>query len=468
MAENESFNTKIIMAGADREQWYNTTQLPKIQDDYRLHLSCVRNIFDALVKRGLVTPDPYKKDNKITAIVIPDTTPFNDNERSQVLGTRLSNYESVIDYVCNYMRFSCEMLTIDAIKKMIELNNAFSWNNLSLNSTRSNTRALATVLNELKNNADQLTVSLIKDNTIKTQNAISEINNVLKGLADFQRERYKLDIRKNILENSSFNKEKAYSSAQDMTNEIKRLFPSCMAKRSLSGELVGEVVAEETAPNKAELQDALLAKLKVVEESGQTKTQKIDTHAILMESLRLVGTTYDTYKVIYDKISANHEILQNGKKSFKVKFIRLLRALFGLDEPPVDYEVVLTDKKTDVKRKETIHYNEFSSGLIKRVKIYSAFAMRDTPGYNKISQQKDEAILEYLNKQITENNHLFALIIALDDYFKNNVDMADRPKIKGCSMELTTIKNILVKANQQRSDYIAYAEEAEQMKKLGI
>ena len=139
MAENESFNTKIIMAGADREQWYNTTQLPKIQDDYRLHLSCVRNIFDALVKRGLITPDPYKKDNKITAIVIPDTTPFNDNERSQVLGTRLSNYESVIDYVCNYMRFSCEMLTIDAIKKMIELNNAFSWNNLSLNSTRSNT-----------------------------------------------------------------------------------------------------------------------------------------------------------------------------------------------------------------------------------------------------------------------------------------------------------------------------------------
>ena len=35
-------------------------------------------------------------------------------------------------------------------------------------------------------------------------------------------------------------------------------------------------------------------------------------------------------------------------------------------------------------------------------------------------------------------------------------------------MELTTIKNIIVKANQQRSDYVAYAEEAEQMKKLGL
>ncbi|MCQ2240800.1 hypothetical protein [Treponema sp.] len=468
MAENESFNTKIIMAGADREQWYNSVQLPKIQDDYRLHLSCVRNIFDALVKRGLITPDPYKKENKITSIQIPDTTPFNDNERSQILGIRLSNYESVIDYVCNYMRFSVEMLSIDVIKKMLELNNSFTWTNLSLNSTRSNTRALATVINELKNNVDQLTLSMIKDNTLKTQNAITEICTVLKELAEFQRERYKLDIRKNILENSGFDKEKAYSSTQDMVNEIKRLFPSSMPKRPLSAELVAEVAAEETAPNKAELQATLLAKIKIPETTSETKTQKIDTHAILMEALRLVGTTYDSYKVIYDKITANHEVLQNGRKSFKVKFIRLLRSIFGLDEPPVDYEVLLTDKKTEAKKKETVHYNEFSAGLLKRVKIYSAFAMKDTPGYNKISQQKDEAILEYLNKQITENNHLFALVIALDEYFKNNVDMTDRSKIKGCSMELTTIKNILVKANQQRSDYIAYAEEAEQMKKLGI
>lgn len=468
MAENESFNTKIIMAGADREQWYNCTRLPKIQDDYRLHLSCVRNIFEALVRRGLIEPDPYKKENKVTSIQTPDTTPFNDNERPQVLGLRLSDYESVIDYVCNYMRFSVEMLSIDVIKKMLELNNAFSWNNLSLNSTRSNTRALATVINELKNNADQLTLSMIKDNTVKTQNAITEITDVLKGLAEFQKERYKLEIRKNILENSSFDKGKAYASTQGMVTEIRRLFTSCMQKRPLINELIMEVAAEETAPNKEELQQALLAKLQVKEESAEAKVQKIDTHTILMEALRLVGTTYDSYKVIYEKIMANHAIMQSGKKSFKQKFLKLIRAIFGLDEPPVEYEVTLTDKKSDTKRKELIFYNDFSSGLLKRIKIYSAFATKDTPGYNKINQQKDEAILEYLNKQMTENNHLFALIIGLDDYFKNNVAPLNRSKIKGCSMELTTIKNILVKANQQRTDYVAYTEEAEQMKKLGI
>ncbi|MBQ0040294.1 MAG: hypothetical protein KBS64_07705 [Treponema sp.] len=468
MAENESFNTRIIMAATDREQWYDGVQLPKIQDDYRLHLSCVRNIFDALVKRGLITPDPYKKENKITSIQSPETTPFTDGERSQVLGIRLSNYESMVDYVCNYMRFSVEMLNIESIKKMMELNNTFTWNNLSLNSTRSNTRALVTVVNELKNNADQLTLSMIKDNILKTQNAMAEITAVLKELAEFQRERYKLEIRKSILENSSFDKGKAYESTAGMVTEIRRLFPSCMPKRPMNSELIQELAAEETAPNKAALQEALLAKISVKTETQESKTNTVDLHAIVMEALRLVGTTYDSYKVVLDKIIANHDVLQSGKKSFMDKLKKLFRQIFGLDEPSVDYEVVIIDKKSDAKKKEIVHYKEFTEGLLKRIKIYSAFSMKDTPGYNKINQQNDDAILDYLNKQITENNHLFALIVALDEYFKNNVSPMDRSKIKGCSMELTVIKNILVKANQQRSDYVAYMEEAEQMRKLGI
>ena len=35
-------------------------------------------------------------------------------------------------------------------------------------------------------------------------------------------------------------------------------------------------------------------------------------------------------------------------------------------------------------------------------------------------------------------------------------------------MELTSIKNIIVKTNQIRAEYVAYIEEAEQLKRLGI
>ena len=58
--------------------------------------------------------------------------------------------------------------------------------------------------------------------------------------------------------------------------------------------------------------------------------------------------------------------------------------------------------------------------------------------------------------------------MALDEYFKNNVNPLERSKIRGITMELTTIRNIIVKSNQIRAEYVAYAEEQEQMRKLGI
>ena len=61
MTENENFNQKIISAAEEREQWFDNVELPKLLEDYRLHFSCLRNIFDNLVKRSLVVPDPYKR-----------------------------------------------------------------------------------------------------------------------------------------------------------------------------------------------------------------------------------------------------------------------------------------------------------------------------------------------------------------------------------------------------------------------
>ena len=57
---------------------------------------------------------------------------------------------------------------------------------------------------------------------------------------------------------------------------------------------------------------------------------------------------------------------------------------------------------------------------------------------------------------------------ALDEYFKNKANAVDRTKIKGISMELTAVKNVLVKVNQHRAEYVSYKEEQEQMRKLGI
>ena len=84
-------------------------------------------------------------------------------------------------------------------------------------------------------------------------------------------------------------------------------------------------------------------------------------------------------------------------------------------------------------------------------------------------QRTDEtAILEFVNKQISENQEILTLLESADEYFKNNVSIANRTKIRGLKMDLIAIKNNLIKATQKRSEYISYVEERNQMKKLGI
>ncbi|MGN0729846.1 hypothetical protein [Treponema sp.] len=467
MTVNENFNQEIISAADEREQWFDTVELPKLLENYRLHFSCLRNIFDNLVKRSLVVPDPYKSDNRVTEISLPETTSFADNERSIVLGIRLSKYETMLDYICNFMKFSVAQLDTGKIKKMLDLNNTFSWANLSVNSTRPNTRALAISINELKNGLQPIVQSLLKDSISKSQTAMDEIDKTLKTLADFQRERYKIAVRKSVFGNPSFDREKAFASSGALMGEIKRLFSSCMAGRNFNNELVSEIVAEETSLEKEKLQKALYEKIKVNEIPQETKVT-VDTHAIIMDALRTLASSGEQFSIIAEKINMNHNLLQSERKSLKESILRFLRGIFGLEEPPVSYEIFITDKRTETKKKEIISFNEFYTHLLKKARVYASFSSLNSPGYKKADGQNDSALLEYLNKQMVENNHIFAQLYGLDEFFKNSSKTSDRSKIKGLSMELMTIKNIVVKFNQKRAEYLSYVEEQEQMKKLGI
>ena len=94
--------------------------------------------------------------------------------------------------------------------------------------------------------------------------------------------------------------------------------------------------------------------------------------------------------------------------------------------------------------------------------------IRKSSSYERISQQSEEKILEYVNQQLAECNKLLKLLNGLDEFFKASVLNEDKSKIKGLKMEITAIKNSVVKVNQHRSEYTAYIEEEAQLRKLGI
>jgi hypothetical protein len=56
----------------------------------------------------------------------------------------------------------------------------------------------------------------------------------------------------------------------------------------------------------------------------------------------------------------------------------------------------------------------------------------------------------------------------LDTFFKNAVEREQKAELKGIKIELTSINNSMVRANQKKHEYIARKDEFEQMKRLGI
>lgn len=468
MDSKDNFSVQLLQALDNKSAWLDSVALPKLLENYRLHSSCVRNISDTLVKKSLITPDPYKHDKKISGIVCPESTEFSEGDRSSVIGLRLSDYDSMLDFLCNYFKFSVSNLDNSKISKLMNLNNTFLWNSFSLNSPKANTRGLASLIAHAKTGADPLTVSLLNDSVAKSAKAITEINKTLTELADFQKEMYKGQIRKNVFEHPAFDRENAFKSAQNLTAQIKKTIPAVLGKKSFNAELVAELVAEEFENDKEERRKKVLDKLRVVEEKKVKKQNQVNTKDLLMDTISVIGALSPQLTSIIEKIKGNHSILESEHNSLFDKIKIIFRKAFNLQEPPVIYEVLEIDQATHAKRKVAIDYNDFIANLERRNRVYTSFNSKKSPGYQRVYNIAEDKILDFIKKQLAECQALSIQLAALDEYFKTKPSAQNKVRIRGIKIDLTAMKNTLIKINQRRADYVAYIEEQAQMKKLGI
>ena len=467
--ENENNFTETLIQALDaKAQWYDLEELPRILENYRLLHTCIKVLFDFLVKKALITPDPYKVDKKISDIKPLENTQFLENERSIIMGQRFSDYESTLDFLCNYYKFSVSQLTLTNVKKLVDLNNSITWNSFSANSNKVNTRVLSTLIFSARQSSDALTASMVNDNLSKASQALNDINAALKDYTDFQKEWYKGQVRKNVLLNPNFDANKANSDPASELQQIKKNFTSGMGKTPFYNELIEEIIQEDQGEKKEELQKKLLAKLNVQKEADKKTVKRVDTKALIMGALQVLGSTPPQIGAIAQKIHDNHDLLLSEHNSFMDKLKRVFRKAFGIAEKPVVYNLIIVEQTTGAKRTERIEYQAFMSELATKAKRYASIAQANSPNYQKIFAMPEEKIADFVAAQISECNHLMVQLNALDEYFKATANPMNKSKVKGLKIDIATLKNSIVKANQQRVEYTSYIEEEAQMKRLGI
>ena len=468
--EVDNFVNELQTALNKKQEWYNSVRLQEMLMQYRLMYTCVKTLFETFVKKSLIVPDPYRLDKKISEIVVPETSGFAESEISKVFGERFSNYETMLDFICTYFRFSMENFTIQKVKQLIDLNKVFEWDNLSSNSTRMNTRALAMVISNAKKGAPNVVQSMINDSIDKCAQSTVEINKMLNELAGFLRELYKGGLRRDLFDHPDFDKAKAAESSEAELAEIKRLYTKVTGKKNFYTDLVNEIIEEDHAPDKDRRRAAVLERLQIKESSKSGPAKKSagpDTKEMLMQSVLAVGASAPTLAQLISKLNDNIELLYKTKSTFFSRLISALKKAFHIPEKERVVNLVIKDAKTGAERTQKIKINEFMTDFTRKEHIYNGIANKAVE-YSKIQSSNEEAILSFVNKQISELQSLFVIVNAFDAHFKQEVDSEFRNGIKGMQIELSALRNSIINANKKRSEYVSYKEETVQMQKLGI
>ena len=467
--EEDNFVNALQSALNKKQEWYNSECLQDLLMQYRLMHTCVKTLYDTFVKKSLITPDPYRLDKKISEIVVPETTPFAESENAKVFGERFSNYETMLDFICTYFRFTIENFTIPTVKKLIDFNNVFDWEGLSTNSAKANTRALASTIATAKSGAPSVVQSMINDSTSKCSQATVVINKLLNELGIFQRELYKGGLRRDLFDHPDFDKAKAAESAENELAEIKRLYAKVTGKKNFYNDLVNEIIEEDHGADKERRRAAVLDRLAIkgIQKAETKKSSGPDIKEMLMQSVLAVGATAPTLIQLHTKLTENFNLLYERKSTFFNKLIAALKKALNIREKERICNLPVKDTKTGAEHMQKLKINEFIFDLSKKERIYSGIANKGAE-YNKIAAANEDAILGFVNKQVSELQSLFVILNSLDAYFKKEVITEHKARVKGMQIELSALRNSIINANKKRSEYASYKEEAEQMRKLGI
>lgn len=466
--EKADFIRALETAVTAKANEFDSSRLPQMLENYRLLHTCEKNIFELLVKRSLIKEDPYKLEKKITKIVVPDMGAYNEMETATIMGIRLSDYDTMLDYICGYLPVTTQALDEAKIKKLMELNGFIEWANMSANSTSVNTRVVSELISQARNGAQQLTQRSIIDSLNNAKKALLDINAALKDLAVFAHENTKYTVRRMVMESASFDLEKASQSGEAERSEIKRLWTSGMGRVPYNNDLVLEIVKEDTDSNKDKLQQAVLERLKTTVTAKKAEKAKPDPKRLLVEGAVILAASSPQIEQVLQKISYNHDLLAASRATFLEKFKTALRHAFNLADPPEEYVLTIINRKTQERTSRRIDYSEFFGALEKRMKVYSSLGNQASAQYARIAASPVSVLSPFVTKQVAEMQDLITSLDALDEYFKTNIIKTNKGKAKGLKIELATISNCVIKARSRCADFAAEMEEEKEMKALGM
>lgn len=467
MKDTAAYTPRLEEALAKKISQMEREGLPQLREQFRIVQSAFRGITGLLLRKGVIHEDPYRSDNRFSEVTVPPETVFTDQEKLDQMSVRISQYMSQLDFLVDYYQFSVDFLNMDRIKRLLALLRYFNFTQLTITNTNLNTRCLAEFLDQIRKGGDSISSGVLNDSVSHLDRASRLITAGLRDLTLCHKEKWKLEFRLNILSALNLEREYVVSHQEDVVRALKRKYQE-QGGKAFYPELVQEILQEDYAHDAEARSLAILRELAVQEDRQKDSKVEKNFRAILHEGIRYLSSLTLQLEDMVKKLEENSAILEAEQNTFGEKLKRMLRHLFGQAEKPKIYEVEFIDPVTAAERTEKLNFTDFMEDLRKKAKNYAAASTRGTIINQRLETADEDLLYAFLEKGIEELQVTHRRLIALDTFFKTEVDREDRARLHGIKLEIETIKGTIIKVNQKKHEYVSQREEMEQMKRLGI
>ena len=462
-----NFIQELENALSKRNEELNSVILPYAFENYGIEITFVKIVRELLLKKRLIHNDPYKYDSKMTEIEVPETSSFMTTEASGILGSRIAHYETMLDFLLAYYQFNTTFLTPKRMQKLFALNTVFTWSDFNSKAKGQNTVELYNMVTSIFSSGDKVSTTILRGAFSNLATADANISNSLKALLYFYRQKYKLGVRKEIMPLIKVSSSDHLGPA-NVLKDIKKVFANRQKKLPFYPELIVEILKEDYSNESKQYQQQVLQELAVVvKKDVEAEKQIKDIRPYLLLALQALGFTGSHFIKALEKLRENKSIMDQANTTIFTKLARLLRHIFNIDEPACEITIVVQDTVKKKKKRYTVVWSDFENSIISKSMVLAGFSSQGDAMKKRIKDATDKDLLAMLNKNLSDANEYLNQLAGLDDFFKKERPEI-RNKIKGIKIELTTIRNYIIKSNQRRAEYVTLAEEAEQIEMLGV
>jgi hypothetical protein len=467
MEGSAEFLTQLEPALAARRSWLDG-QTALLKDAVRTYQQRYQGLYELFLRKGLIREDPYDYGHTAGDVGAPSDDPFLETERYDHVSRRLDALRRHLETVGTSWKLDADGLDLGKLKRLSGLVRYLPWANLSEQSQSPTARAVAQFANSIRKGTDRVTAVVVRDAVNQLAQSQRELAILVAAFAGFRRELWKAELRAMALPRVPLDRVRAETKREDLLRSLRLAVAETMPGSPFYPELAEEVLKEETSAQAEELRARLLETLSRTEEAAaasmpRREPPRPDRNALL-DAVRLLARSEAEMQSALATLTVNADRLAGPTHGIAGLLHRLMDAVAGRrgKERTVDVEYL----EQDGTRHETVALAPFLEAVRRKVELLASLVDESGQALARLTATADELLLEFVERQLSDllvmHRRMGGVNARLQAETMSGRYSGRRGEAKGIRLELSAVKNFLVKASQRLHEYTARLEELRQ------